>query len=177
MHEFARQKSQNMQTCTEKVSLFGVVKSWNECLQSLRSVTILCKNMHLHGNPGSIYHLLPNFLKTSYTIRASIFVDVPYWPPYSNVNLSSCVVPGSPQWFFYFGKKIVIAWTQEKTTTHGGTEPHHSSWQCKESRRYCHGHPPHSPDMSPCDYDFFPAKWKNHWEGLDTTQEMNLSMS
>ena len=44
---------QNMQTCTEKVSLFGVIKSWNEYLQSLWSVTILYKNMHLHGNAGS----------------------------------------------------------------------------------------------------------------------------
>ena len=48
-------KGENMQTCTGKVSLFGVVKSWNEYLQSLRSVTILYKNMHLHGNPGSSY--------------------------------------------------------------------------------------------------------------------------
>ena len=47
-------KGQNMQTCTEKVSLFGVVKKWNEYLQNLRSVTILYKNMHLLGNPGSI---------------------------------------------------------------------------------------------------------------------------
>ena len=46
-------KGQYMQTCTEKVLLFGVVKSWNEYLQSLRSVTSLYKNMHLHGNPGS----------------------------------------------------------------------------------------------------------------------------
>ena len=30
-----------------------------------------------------IYHLLPNVWKVSYTIRASMFVDVPYWPPYS----------------------------------------------------------------------------------------------
>ena len=42
-----------MQTCTEKVSLFGDVKSLIEYLQSLRSVTSLYKNMHLHGNPGS----------------------------------------------------------------------------------------------------------------------------
>ena len=46
-------KGQIMQTCTEQVSLSGVVKSWNEYLQSLRSVTNLYKNMHLHGNPGS----------------------------------------------------------------------------------------------------------------------------
>ena len=52
-------EGQNMQTCTEKVSLFGVVKSWNEYLQSLRSVTILYKNMHLHGNPGSNDDIAP----------------------------------------------------------------------------------------------------------------------
>ena len=52
------QKGQNMQTCTEKVSIFGVVKSSNEYLQSLRSVTSLYKNMHLHGNPGSTYQLI-----------------------------------------------------------------------------------------------------------------------
>ena len=56
---------------------------------------------------------------------------------------------------------------QEKTTILGGTEPHHSSWQCKESHRYCcQGrlaplameileHPPYWPDMSPCYYDLF----------------------
>ena len=48
-------KGQNMQTCMEKVSLSGVIKSWNEYLQSLRSVIILYKNMHLHGNLGSSY--------------------------------------------------------------------------------------------------------------------------
>ena len=48
-------KGQNMQTSTEKVSIFGVVKSSNVYFQSLRSVTNLYKNMHLHGNPGSSY--------------------------------------------------------------------------------------------------------------------------
>ena len=62
---------------------------------------------------------------------------------------------------------MVIAWTQEKTTTLGVIEPHHSSWQCNESHRCCcHGplapltmeileHRPYSSDTSPCDYDFF----------------------
>ena len=53
---------QNMQTCTEKVSIFGVVKTSNEYLQSLRSVTSLYKNMHLHGNPGSNYELEINVM-------------------------------------------------------------------------------------------------------------------
>ena len=80
-----------------------------------------------------------NIWKMLYTISTSIFVDVPYWlPPYSTDKFISCVVPGPLQWFFHFGKEIVIAWTQEKTTI-GGTEPHHSSWQCKESHHCCHG--------------------------------------
>ena len=86
-----------------------------------------------------IYYHLSNVWKPSYTIIASIFVDVPYWQPYIMNKFISCALPGSSQWFFHFGEMIVIAWTQEKTTTVGGTEPHHSSWQCKESRYCCHG--------------------------------------
>ena len=40
-----------------------------------------------------------------------VFVDVPYWPPYSTDKFISWVVPGPSQWFFHFGEKIVIAWT------------------------------------------------------------------
>ena len=58
-----------------------------------------------------------------------------------------------------------------------GSEPDHSSWQCKESHRCCHAplaprrwqweileHPPYSPDMSPCDYDLL-AKMKEPLRG------------
>ena len=111
-----------------------------------------------------IYHLFPNVWNASYTISTSIFVDVPYRPPIACIS-SSLVL--------YRSLTVVLAAsppscsTQEKTTTLGGTEPHHSSCQCKESHRYCcHGpvapltmgdleHPPHSPEMSPCDYDLF----------------------
>ena len=51
-----------------------------------------------------IYHLLPNVWKASYTISASIFVDVPYWPPYSTNKLISCVVQSVSQWYFLFGE-------------------------------------------------------------------------
>ena len=53
------QTGQNMQTCTGKLSIFGVVKSSKVYLQSLRSVglTSLYKNMHLHGNPGSTNYI------------------------------------------------------------------------------------------------------------------------
>ena len=46
-------------------------------------------------------------------------------------------VPGLSLWLFHYGEDIVIAWTQEKMTIFGGTEPHHSSRQCKESHRCC----------------------------------------
>ena len=95
--------------------------------------------IYLQYSRTLIYQVLPNIWKVSYSISASIFVDVPYCPPCRTDNFISCVVPGPSQWFFHFGEKIVTAWTQEKTTTHGGTESHHSSWQCQESRRCGHG--------------------------------------
>ena len=58
-----------------------------------------------------IYHLFPNVWKTSYTISASIFIDVPYWPPRSMGKFISCVVAGPSQWFFHFDEETVIAWT------------------------------------------------------------------
>ena len=62
-------KGQNMQTCTEKEPIFGVVKSSNVYLQSLRSVTSLYKNMHLHGNPGSNYKLIFGVVRQIKTIE------------------------------------------------------------------------------------------------------------
>ena len=56
-------------------------------------------------------HLLPNVWRASYTISASIFVDVPYWQPYSTDKFISCVVPVPSQRFFHFGEEIVIAWS------------------------------------------------------------------
>ena len=105
-------------------------------------------------------------LQASYSISESIFVDVPYRLPCGMDKLIPSVVPGPSQWFFYFGKEIIITCTQVKTTTLGGTEPHHSSWHARSHtaavtdnlRRWqweILEHPPYSPDMSPCDYDFF----------------------
>ena len=69
-----------------------------------------------------------------------MFVEVPYWHPYSTDKFICCIVPGSSQWFLHFGEDIVIAWTQGKSTILGGTETHRSSWQRKESHRCCcHG--------------------------------------
>ena len=58
-----------------------------------------------------IYHRLLNVWTVLYTISTSIFVDVPYWPSYSTDKFISCVVQGPSQWFFHFGKEIIIAWT------------------------------------------------------------------
>ena len=147
-----------------------------------RSTTI----MYLQYSRPLIYHILSNVWKASYTISATIFVDIPYWPPYSTDKFISCVIPGPAQWFFHFGEEIVIAWTQEKTTTLGGTEPQHSSWQRKECRRCCHRSLAslalrnsgtstvltrwvHAITISS-------PKWKNHYEEPGTTQKINLSM-
>ena len=119
--------------------------------------------MYLHYSHPLIYHLLPNVWKVSYTISASIFVDVPYWQPYSTEKSIYCVVPGPLQGFFHFGEEIVIAWTQKKTATLDGTELHHSPVTplLLLSRTSCAAgngriqHPPYSPDMSPCHYDLF----------------------
>ena len=85
------------------------------------------------------HDLLPNVSKMSETIRAFIFVDVLYWPPYTTDKSISCVIPGSSQWFIHFGEEIVIAGYLEKVTTLGGREPHNFPWQCKESQSCCHG--------------------------------------
>ena len=67
--------------------------------------------MYIQYSHPLIYHFLLNVWKASYTISASIFVDVPYWPPYCTDKFISCVVPGPSQWFFHFGEEIVITWT------------------------------------------------------------------
>ena len=46
--------------------------------------------------------------------------------PISTNKFISCFVLGPSQWFVHFVEEIVIARTQEKTTTLGDTEPYHS---------------------------------------------------
>ena len=67
--------------------------------------------MYLHYSHPLIYHILPNVWKASNTISTSIFVDAPYWVPYSTENFISYILPDPLQWFFHFGTDIVIAWT------------------------------------------------------------------
>ena len=92
-----------------------------------RGKTFMC----LQYSRPLIYRLFPNVKKASFTTSMPIFVDAPYWPPYSTDKFISCVLPGSSQWFFHFGEEIVIAWTQEKTMTLVGTKFQQS--------RCCHG--------------------------------------
>ena len=68
-------------------------------------------NIYFNVDAALIYHLLPNVWKASYIISASIFVNVPYRPPYSTDKFISCVLPGLSQWFFHFEGEIAIAWT------------------------------------------------------------------
>ena len=66
---------------------------------------------YLQYNRPLIYHPLPNVWKVSYTISASIFIDVSYWSPYSTDKFISYVVAGPSQWSFHFGEENLIAWT------------------------------------------------------------------
>ena len=126
-------------------------------------------------------------LEGVYTTTASIFIDVPYWPSCSTDESISCVVPHPSLWFFHFGEEIVIAWTQEKTTTPGGTEPHYSSRQWKESHHCCHG--PLAPlAMGESGTSSVLTRYESMWlrslrqsekkpcKGSGTTQEKNLSV-
>ena len=67
--------------------------------------------MYLQYGRPLIYHLLSNVWKASYTISASIFVDVPYWPLYSTGKFICCVVSHPSQWYFHFCEEIVMVWT------------------------------------------------------------------
>ena len=135
--------------------------------------------MYLQYNRPLIYHLLPNIWKASYTIGASIFVDIPYWPPYSMVNFISCVVPGPSQWFFHYGEEIVIAWTHigwvRWCSRISHCQRHKRSvtaevWLVALSWRimgFCTTKCSHFL-LSPCDYDLFaeveiPLRWTRHY--------------
>ena len=121
--------------------------------------------MYLQHSRPLICHLLPNVWKASYTISGSIFVDVPYRPPYSRDKFISCVVSDYSQWFFHFGEEIVVAWTQEKMTILSGKDPiilHDSARRhfaavtdlfVAGNGGFWNIHSTHP--MSPCDYDLF----------------------
>ena len=129
-----------------------------------------------------IYNRLPNVWKASYTISASVFVDVPYWPPSSTDKFISCVVPGLSQWFLYFGEEIVIAWTHigwvrwmfqnlplpeaQEFRDNSGVAPcivmKKNGVLFTKCRRVL---------LSPCDYDLF-AKMKEPLRGIrDNTKD------
>ena len=93
--------------------------------------------MYLQYSCPLIYHLLPNVWKASYTIRASIFVDILYRPSYSMDKFIYCVVPGSSHWFFQFGEEIVIAWTHRVNTVNVPKSPIDSSSRGQREQQRC----------------------------------------
>ena len=177
MHEFTPQKAKIRKHAREKY----------QYLESLSHQTYICKVWEVQP----VYVKICIFMEIRallitfhqmfgrHTISESTFDDVPFWPHYSTDKFISCVVPGPSQWFSRFGEEIVIAWTHEKTTILGGTELHHSSWQCKGSHLCC-CHGPLAPlamgdsgtstVLTRCDYDMF-TKVK---QGPSITQEMNF---
>ena len=133
------------------------------------------------------YLKLPNVWKAPYTIIASIFVDVPYWPLYSWDKFISCVVPGPSQWFFLFGEEIVIArihWVSTEDVPEspiaGGSRDLWQQQRCDSL--HCHEEWWGSVTPSVVVFSWVHAitisspKWKNHCESPGTTQEMNLSV-
>ena len=110
--------SENYVSCSwrleKEASVFIVTIVYSICLIRARNVACRCRVQHLCAFKivvVLIYHLLPKVWKVSYTISASIFVDVPYWPPYSMNKFISCVTLDPLQWFFHFDNGIIIAWT------------------------------------------------------------------
>ena len=92
----------------------------------------------------------------SYTIRASIFVDVPYSPPYST---------GPSQWIFQSGENDLVV--QNPIILHYNARSHTASAVTDLLRRWkweILEHPQYSPDMNPSDYDLF-AKVKEPLQG------------
>ena len=95
--------------------MYGIYKGWIKVMATVRYFwhdfmhedTFMCRQ---HSRPPYL-SLLPSVWKESFTISASIFVIVPYWPPYSTDKFISCFVPGPSQWFFHFGEEIVTVWT------------------------------------------------------------------
>ena len=139
--------------------------------------------MYLQYSHPLIYRLLPNVLKASYTISASIFLDVSCWSLHGTDKFISCVVPVPLQWNFHFGGEIVIAWTQEKTTTlvvqnpiilHDNARSHTAAvtdllrrwqWEILE-------YPLYSPDMSSCDYNLFVRMKEPLWGTRYNTRDV-----
>ena len=142
-------------------------------------------SMYLQYSRPLIYHRLPNVWKVSYTISAPISLDVPYWPHYSMDKFISCVVTVPSQWFFHFGGEIVISsnsgesedswWygTSSFSMTVQGVTPLLSRTSCAAGNgriRNIHRTRPiwlHG-------INIISPKWKIHYEGPCTTQEMTL---
>ena len=121
------------------------------------------------------------------TKSAPIFVDVPYWPPYSTDKFISCVVTVPSQWFFHFGEEITIAWThigwllwmfqnlplpaaQEVRVSSSGVTPCIVMKNDEVQHKYVSSFTPESMRLQ-----FLRQSERPLW-GTRTTQDMNLSM-
>ena len=98
---------------------------WRACAPSARSFLRLERFVTMvfdlwHKFVGGIKclkcekHFWQWILSNKFMLQTFIFVDVPYWPPYSTDKFISCVVLDSSQWLFHFGEEVVIARTQRK---------------------------------------------------------------
>ena len=67
--------------------------------------------MYFQYSRPTLFINFPNVWKAPYTISASIFVGVPYLPPYNVKKIISTVVSDTSWWLFHFGQEIIIAWT------------------------------------------------------------------
>ena len=118
-----------------------------------------------------IYHISPDFWKTSYTISAFIIVDVPYWPPYiTDLSLVLNLVPRSGSStlakisYSHGFRRKRLRLVAQNPILHDNARSHTAAvtdllrcwqWEILE-------HPPYSPDMSPCDYDLFTKVEEQH---------------
>ena len=120
--------------------------------------------MYLQYSRPPSFITFANVWKASYTISASIFVDVPYWPPCSTYKFISCVVPGPSQWFYHFRKEIVITWThigwvrwvfQNTIILHDNARCHTAAAVTELLHRWqweIMGHASYPSDKSPCNF-------------------------
>ena len=139
--------------CVKHVATFGGREPYHssrQCKEShtVATATAYCSahsptfpSLHLSHNSFSNPSVaLPTLQLILQPFRCFTYVTV-HSPTLLSLLLchkSSLNSPGEPpmisfsvqspsQWSFHFGEEIIIAWTQEKSTTLGGIETHHSS--------------------------------------------------
>ena len=135
--------------------------------------------MFLQYRRSLIYHRLPHVWKASYTISASIFVDVPYSPPYSTDKFISCVVPVPRSGSFTLAKRsqshglrrkrrhLVV---QNHIILHDNARDHTAATVTDLLHRWQLGNSGTSTVLTRYEY----MRLQSLRQGPDTTQEINL---